>query len=277
MKAVAGKSLCSAIVISIAVVLGLMHHKAATPPAAGEAEYGFAPVEVAGHSGGPAVLDLAGTKLNIHRQDFGRNLKETRKELSARARRDGWEEIDIEQAMGQLPSGAVAGGNLAYKVYTTPDNRMVVHLFDGSSSGTTRVTISEIDLGDMVRQSVKKTGNQAAGVPDEYRDAIIGKPLVSYGQNDGTGSRLVMCPLGGATPDAAALQVRERLVRDNWTLETWPDQIARGPAAASMVGDKILVSAVKGDRLCHVVVDDFSGKTVATYRFSACRRAAVQR
>ena len=112
MKAVAGKSLCSAIVISIAVVLGLMHHKAATPPAAGEAEYGFAPVEVAGHSGGPAVLDLAGTKLNIHRQDFGRNLKETRKELSARARRDGWEEIDIEQAMGQLPSGAVAGGNL---------------------------------------------------------------------------------------------------------------------------------------------------------------------
>ena len=279
MKAVLAKAAASALVLCGIMAVGLLHYNASVSrisvsPAVRQ-------MWVEPHYSGEAstVLRLGQTELNILREDLPMPLARARTQIIARARSKGWAPVDIDLAQTDFPFRSARFETTLYSVFTTPDNRMVVHVFDGAAgaTGSTCVTTCELDLDKLMRDATRGGGQLTVDVPDRFRSVMVGKTAASYGGRGGEGSQIFVCQLGAMGLDAALEEVSARLVRDGWKLETWTSQLYGKLDTEGEFRDKRFVSALKDDQLCHVVVGGHAGEMLATYRFSNCRVPVVQR
>ena len=259
-----GRALVTFVVVFGVGILGVRHyHRMARAKKDGS---GLTPVAIeparTEASLGSQRLTVDGIDLNIVRSWETGPPETVRTRITRRNQSLGWE--TLAGAPHNLPSGVLARPEFQFLCFLTANHKVVGYALNPDGHGT-RITAAELDL---VQLAKKPAGEKPAPVPPEYAALMPRPPHFALAGRDPAGVELYLVKMPAANPVAVAADIRERLLREGWTLEPW-DAIT-GKDGLVQAGGEWLV-AHRTPKMCHVMVVQEQDTVLASYRFSPAR------
>ncbi|GEM_PF-4795632 len=214
---------------------------------------------------GSGILNVKGVSYDIKREFLELPVDAAKEQLTRRNKLEGYSPVDTKR--DRIPSTFTKEKVFDFICFVTPQNKVRGYVLDATAGGTA-ITSLETDIKEVA--STKPYGTvPEQDIPAEHLQIMPVLPdfhIRGVGDNS---SDIYSCFTSGTDKNTVIEEIRRRLSNNNWQTENWND-ILKNPELGTGKNDNLLVGK-KNNIMCHIMLNNESGRMVVTYRFSKTR------